>query len=125
MACALSVPPRAPPEGALIPVRGRGADENDLLGLADAFDPRAAARRRDAGGPLSPVPPGGTGTSWGASAIRTRRRFSATYERLARRPGGAASPWERTVLGGFTQGTAMSYAVGLGTGARRRRGSWR
>jgi phospholipase/carboxylesterase len=25
-------------------------------------------------------------------------------------------PWERTVLGGFSQGTVMSYAAGLGAG---------
>ena len=54
------------------------------------------------------------------SATRTPSTFLATYERatswLDSVPELTGVPLERTVLGGFSQGCVMSYALGLGRG---------
>jgi phospholipase/carboxylesterase len=46
--------------------------------------------------------------------------FAATYARLAAwldaLPEALGVPWERTVLGGFSQGAAMAFALSLGPG---------
>src|SRR3954464_788382 len=64
-----------------------------------------------------------TGTSFGRSAARTRRRSSrATRSPATGSPGSPGEPGVppgRTVLGGFSQGTAMTYALGLGRGRPR------
>ena len=75
------------------------------------------------GGPLS-LPPGGR--HW--YAIRAigypdPDTFKATYAQVAdwldALPEKTGVPLERTVLGGFSQGTVMSYALGLGKGRPR------
>ena len=45
-------------EGTLVLLHGRGADERDLLPLADALDPRRRLEALTPRGPLS-LPPGG------------------------------------------------------------------
>ena len=64
-----------------------------------------------------------TGTSCRASAIPTPTTFHAAYAKLA---GLHDELWERTgigpertVLGGFSMGSVMSYALGLGPGPPR------
>ena len=54
---------------------GRGTDEADLLGLADALDPERRLHVASPRGPLTPSPagPATTGTRSRGSAIRTRR----------------------------------------------------
>jgi phospholipase/carboxylesterase len=43
--------------------------------------------------------------------------FHASYELLEREiPELTGVPWERTILGGFSQGSVMAYALGLGAG---------
>ena len=71
-------------------------------------------------GPLR-LPPGGA--HWyalGGIPTPDPDTFHATYARLAelldRMPEITGVPWERTVLGGFSQGAVMSYALGLGEG---------
>jgi phospholipase/carboxylesterase len=113
-------PAAGTPEGALILLHGRGADENDLHPLLDVFDPQRRLLGITPGGPLS-LPPGGR--HWyivPRVGYPDPATFGATYadltklldEQLAEHGVG----WDRTVLGGFSQGAVMSYAVGLGEG---------
>jgi phospholipase/carboxylesterase len=102
----------------LVLFHGRGADENDLFPLLDALDPE---RRLLAAAPRGPLrlPPGGA--HWyvlGRLGYPERDSFLSTYElagswldTLAAESG---IPSEHTVLGGFSQGAVMSYALGLG-----------
>jgi phospholipase/carboxylesterase len=103
--------------GALVLLHGRGADENDLFGLLDLLDPRRRLVGLTPGGPLF-LPPGGR--HWYAVprvGYPDDDTFQASYELLSREvPGLTGVPWERTVLGGFSQGTVMAYALGLGAG---------
>ncbi len=107
-------------EGALVLLHGRGTSEHDLFGLLDVFDPERRLVGITPGGPLA-LPPGGR--HW--YAIRRigfppPETFLPTYERLTRwfdaLPEAFGVPVERTILGGFSQGAVMSYAVGLGRG---------
>jgi phospholipase/carboxylesterase len=116
-------PAAGEPEGALALFHGRGADEHDLFPLLDLLDPERRLLGVTARGPLS-LPPGGA--HWYVVprvGFPDPETFHATYARLA--------PWlddvlaehgiehARTVLGGFSQGTVMSYALGLGQGRPR------
>ena len=87
-------PAAGEPEGALVLLHGRGADENDLHGLLDQLDPAAAAGRRDAARRRCRCRPAArTGTPSTASASPIRRRSGRSFERplrLVRRPAGAA-----------------------------------
>lgn len=107
------------PEGLLVLHHGRGSDEQDLLGLADVLDP---ARRLHVVSPRAPLTlPGWPGYHWyvvprvGYPDPDTFRasygELSALHDELWERTG--VGP-ERTVLGGFSMGSVMSYALGLG-----------
>ena len=111
------------PEGALVLLHGRGADEHDLFPLLDLLDPERRLLGATARGPLS-LPPGG------AHWYIVRRvgypdpdTFQSTYPELTGWLDGLLTehgiPPERTVLGGFSQGSVMSYALGLGPGRPR------
>jgi phospholipase/carboxylesterase len=109
------------PEGALVLLHGRGTSEHDLQPLADALDPE---RRLVAVTPRAPLllrdQPGAHWYVVRRVGFPDPATFGPTYERLAgwldALPDALGVPWERTVLGGFSQGTAMSYALGLGAG---------
>lgn len=108
------------PAGALILVHGRGSDEHDLLPVLDILDPRARLAGLSPGGPLS-FPPGGR--HWYGVArvgFPDAETFAQGYGALTTFLDGWLAErdigWERTVLGGFSQGAVMSYAVGLGAG---------
>jgi phospholipase/carboxylesterase len=105
--------------GLLVLHHGRGADEQDLLPLADALDP---GRRLHVVTPRAPLTlSGGPGYHWYLTprvGYPDPETFRAAYEALAvfhdelwQRFGLDA---ERTVLGGFSMGSVMSYALGLG-----------
>jgi phospholipase/carboxylesterase len=115
-------PPEGEAQGLLVLLHGRGVDELDLLPLGDALDPE---RRLVVVTPRAPLrlPPGGA--HWYAVqrvGFPDPPSFWSTFEVLGRwldaLPVAFGVPWERAVLGGFSQGTVMSYALGLG--ARRR-----
>jgi len=113
-------PPAGEPEGALILLHGRGADEHDLHPLLDVFDPQRRLVGLTPGAPLS-LPPGGR--HWYALAgvgFPDKQTFDATYPALTGLLDDTLAEhgvgWDRTVLGGFSQGAVMSYAVGLGAG---------
>ena len=108
------------PEGALVLMHGRGADELDLLPLLDALDP---GRRLAGVVPRAPLalPPGGF--HWYISrrvGYPDGETFLATYGTLQRftaaLPSALGVPWSRTVIGGFSMGAVMSYALTLGSG---------
>jgi phospholipase/carboxylesterase len=109
------------PAGLLVLHHGRATDEQDLLPLADVLDP---ARGLHVVAPRAPLKlPGMPGYHW----YRVPRvghpdpeTFRAAFEQLAELHD---ELWERTgvspahtVLGGFSMGTVMSYALGLATG---------
>jgi len=119
----LERPAEGEPEGLLVLFHGRGADERDLYPLLDLLDPERRLLGVTPRGPLS-LPPGGA--HW--YAVREigypdPATFLPTYE--------LAHAWvdglwaatglgpERTVLGGFSQGAVMTYALGLGSGRQR------
>jgi len=116
-------PAAGEPEGALVLFHGRGADERDLFPLLDMLDPERRLLGATARGPLS-LPPGG------AHWYVVRRvgypdpeTFHSTFPQVADwldellEQHGIAHG--RTVLGGFSQGSVMSYALGLGAGRPR------
>jgi phospholipase/carboxylesterase len=113
-------PPAGEAEGALVLLHGRGTDENDLFPLLDVLDPERRLLGATARGPLS-LPPGGA--HW--YAVREigypdPETFHATYPRLTEWLDALLEEHgvghDQLVLGGFSQGTVMSYAVGLGAG---------
>jgi phospholipase/carboxylesterase len=105
--------------GLLVLDHGRGSDEQDMLALGEALDP---ARELHLIAPRGPLRLGASpGWHWylvPRVGYPDPDTFFAAYEKLAslhdelwQRTG--VSP-ARTVLGGFSMGTVMSYALGLG-----------
>ena len=114
-------PAASAPEGLLVLHHGRGADESDLLALADVLDP---SRRLHVVTPRAPLQlPGWPGYHWYVVprvGFPDPETFRAAFDGLAAFHDGlweetGISP-ERTVLGGFSMGSVMSYALGLATG---------
>ena len=111
-------PPAGDAAGLLVLHHGRGTDENDLLGLADVLDPERRLHVVTPRGPLTL--PGWQGFHWYAVprvGYPDPDTFHAAFERLGdfhdelwERTG--IGP-ERTVLGGFSMGSVMSYSLGL------------
>ena len=109
------------PDGAIVLFHGRATDEHDLIPVIDALDPQRRLVGITPRGPLQ-LPPGGY--HW--YAVRQigypdPGTFLPTYSALSewvdqRLPELTGVPIERTVLGGFSQGSVMSYALGLGRG---------
>jgi phospholipase/carboxylesterase len=118
---ALERPAAAEAAGALVLLHGRGADEHDLFPLLDALDPERRLHGYTPRAPLA-LPPGGA--HW---YVVPRVGFPdpATFAQGV----GALTEWfdalpfppEDVVLGGFSQGCVMSYALGLGVGRPRPR----
>ena len=106
------------PDGLLVLHHGRGADERDLLGLADVLDPERRLHVVTPGGPLLPGP--GLGRHWylvprvgfpdPQTFFAARAALAAFHDELWQRTG--LTP-RQTVLGGFSMGSVMSYALGL------------
>jgi phospholipase/carboxylesterase len=108
------------PAGALVLLHGRGTNELDLLPLLDELDPE---RRLVGVTPRAPLELSPGGFHW----YMTRQvgypdpeTFRDAFALLARwldaLPDALGVPWSRTILGGFSMGAVMSYALGLGTG---------
>ena len=106
--------PAGEPEGALVLLHGRGADEHDLYPLLDVLDPERRLLGVTPGGPLH-LPPGGR--HWyalGGIPTPDPETFLSTAPRLAAFLDALPVPFERVVLGGFSQGTVMTWAMTLG-----------
>ncbi|MGH2843859.1 MAG: alpha/beta hydrolase [Solirubrobacteraceae bacterium] len=111
-------PADGPAQGLLVLHHGRGADEQDLIALADVLDP---AQRLHVVVPRAPLTlPGWGGYHWYTSAevgspppdsfhqaVGVLGQF---HDELWVRTG---IPPRQTVLGGFSMGAVMSYATGL------------
>ena len=113
--------PAGEAHGALVLNHGRGADENDLFPLLDELDPERRLLGVTTGAPLTDIPPGGRhwyvvprvgypdpGTFHHSYGLLT----GFLDDLLA----GHGIGWDRTVIGGFSMGTVMSYATALGPG---------
>jgi phospholipase/carboxylesterase len=101
-------------DGALVLLHGRGADEHDLFGLLDLLDPERRLLGITPGGPLA-LPPGGR--HWyrlGGIPTPEPETFLATAPLLASFLDALPVPADRVVLGGFSQGAVMSWAMALG-----------
>jgi phospholipase/carboxylesterase len=112
-------PASGEPEGALILMHGRGTSEHDLFPLLDLLDPKRRLVAYTPGGPLA-LPPGGR--HWYAVprvGHPDPATFFASLDALEQFVDSTGVPLERTVIGGFSQGTAMSYALGLRAGRPR------
>jgi phospholipase/carboxylesterase len=106
------------PTGMVVLHHGRGTDEGDLLGLADLLD---SDRRLHVAAPRAPLQlQGSPGYHWylvprvghpdAGTFEDSRRQLAELHDELWERAG--LGP-DRTVLGGFSMGTVMSYALGL------------
>jgi phospholipase/carboxylesterase len=113
-------PAAGEPQGALVLMHGRATSEQDLAPLLDVFDPDRRLVGLTPRGPLS-LPPGGA--HW--YSVRQigypdPETFQATFGRLSSWLDATLAehsvPLDRTILGGFSQGTVMAYALGLGGG---------
>jgi phospholipase/carboxylesterase len=116
-------PAAGEPDGLLVLFHGRGADENDLFPVLDLLDPERKLLGVTPRGPLS-LPPGGAhwyalgglGTPDPGTFLPTYETASSWLDKLGDEAG---IPPEKTVLGGFSQGAVMTYALGLGAGRPR------
>lgn len=111
---------RTEPDGALVLLHGRGSDELDLLPLIEELDPSGRFIGVTPRGPLQ-LPPGGA--HWYVVprvGYPDPPTFHESYARLAEfldgLPDSLDVPRERILIGGFSQGAVMSYALGLGPG---------
>jgi phospholipase/carboxylesterase len=111
-------PSAGEPAGLLILHHGRGSDERDMLALAGDLDP---ARHLYVVAPRAPLTLAGSpGYHWytvprvgypdAATFQRAYSLLAALHDELWERTG---IPPSRTVLGGFSMGAVMSYALGL------------
>jgi len=104
-------------------LHGRGADENDLAPLLDLLDPNRELVGLLPRGPLS-LPPGGAhwyvvrevGYPDPETFLPT---FAAAAAWLDAALEDSGVPVENAVLGGFSQGAVMSYALALAAGRPR------
>jgi phospholipase/carboxylesterase len=113
-------PARGEADGALVLLHGRGADQFDLVPMLDELDPQ---RRLIGITPRAPLELSRGGFHWYVSravGFPDHDTFQRTYELMAgwldTLPDALGVPWSRTVLGGFSMGAVMSYALGLGRG---------
>jgi phospholipase/carboxylesterase len=114
----LERPARGEPKGLLVLHHGRGADERDLLPLADVLDPRAQLHVVTPRAPLTLA--GWPGYHWYVvprvgypeprSFHSSVELLSEFHDQLWARTGLGG---EQTVLGGFSMGSVMSYSLGL------------
>jgi len=113
-------PASTPPDGALVLFHGRGTDERDLVPLLDALDPRERLIGLTPRGPFALTPGGAHWYAVRRIGYPDHDTFSDALERAAgwvdALPAATGVPLERTVLGGFSQGAVMAYALALGRG---------
>jgi phospholipase/carboxylesterase len=113
-------PAAVEPRGALVLLHGRGTDEHDLAQLVDVLDPKRELVGITPRAPLHLAPGGNHWYGVRQIGFPDPPTFTDTYALLSSwleaLPDALGVPWDRTVLGGFSQGAVMSYALGLGSG---------
>ncbi len=105
------------PAGALVLFHGRGADEHDLMPLIEVLDPEQRLVGVTPRAPLS-LPPGGAhwyivervGDPHEETFMASVELLSDWLDDLPERIG---VPEDKIVLGGFSQGCVMAYALAL------------
>jgi phospholipase/carboxylesterase len=106
-----------PADGTLVLFHGRATDEHDLQPIVDALDPEGRLVGLTPRGPFT-LPPGGF--HWYGPVVRVgypnAETFEESYAVLAKFLDEEVPDIERAVLGGFSQGSVMAYAMGLGAG---------
>src|SRR4051794_11460948 len=109
---------RTGPDGALVLLHGRGTSEQDLAPLFDVLDPEGRLHCAAPRGPLQI--PGQPGNHWYVVervGFPERQTFERSRQLLSDWLQGvlesAEVAPERAVIGGFSQGTVMAYALGL------------
>jgi phospholipase/carboxylesterase len=103
--------------GTIVLLHGRGADEHDLLPLLGVLDPKRRLRGITVGAPLTMAPGGKHWYAVHRVGYPDPATFAPTYAQLAGfLDDELGLDWSKTVIGGFSQGGAMSYAIGLGAG---------
>jgi phospholipase/carboxylesterase len=108
------------PDGALVLLHGRATVENDLFGILDILDPHRRLVGLTVRGPLS-LPPGGrhwyvvprVGYPDPTTFLSTLGQLSELLDGL---PDMFGVDISHTVIGGFSQGSVMAYALGLAAG---------
>jgi phospholipase/carboxylesterase len=113
--------PAGEPDGALILNHGRATNERDLYPLLEELDPERRLLGVTTGAPLTGIPPGGrhwyivprVGYPDPDTFASSYALLTAFCDELIAEHG---IGWDRTVIGGFSMGAVMSYAVGLGPG---------
>ncbi|MFL5819176.1 MAG: alpha/beta hydrolase [Solirubrobacteraceae bacterium] len=113
-------PAAGEPAGALVLMHGRGTGEDDMFPLLDVFDPQRRLVGVAPGGPLALAPAGKHWYAVRRIGYPDPATFATTFAALAEWvdaiPQELGVPPERTILGGFSQGAVMSYALGLAAG---------
>ena len=103
--------------GTIVLLHGRGADEHDLLPLLGVLDPQRRLRGITVGAPLVMAPGGKHWYAVHRVGHPDPATFAPTYAQLSGfLDDELGLDWSKTVIGGFSQGGAMSYAIGLGVG---------
>src|SRR6187431_1165795 len=114
----LTRPPAAEPEGLLVLFHGRGADERDLYPLLDLLDPGRRLLGVTPRGPLRLAPGGAHWYAVREIGYPDPSTFAETYalacEWLDSLSAESGIEPARTVLGGFSQGAVMAWALSLG-----------
>ena len=109
--------------GAIVLLHGRGTSEQDVAPLIDVLDPRGRLVGAFPRGPLQLPPIGNHWYATGDDGQPDAETFLATFERLQAWLEGLAARTGvligRTVVGGFSQGAVMAWALGLGPGRPR------
>lgn len=115
----ISVERRPGGEGraAVVLMHGRGADEHDLLGLAEVLDPDRHFHWYLPRGPLALAPGGAHWYAVERVGYPDAATFAQGYAELCDFVD--ALPHDEIVLGGFSQGAVMAFAAGLGVGRPR------
>ena len=116
----LTRPPAGDPEGAVIFLHGRGADERDLYPLFDLIDPDRRLIGITPRAPLT-LPPGGA--HWYVSREvgypdppTFRDSLALLGDWLGLFVAEHGFGLDKVILGGFSQGAVMAYALALGAG---------
>ncbi len=103
--------------GALVLFHGRGTSEHDLYPLLDLLDPDRRLLGLTPRGPLTfDYMPGCHWYRLGGIPTPDPETFTSTFTEVAAWLDALPFPAERIVLGGFSQGSVMAYALGLREG---------
>lgn len=113
-------PSAGEPHGALVLMHGRGTGEEDMFPLLDVFDPQRRLIGLAPGGPVAQSPGGKHWYAVRRVGYPDPTTFATTFAALGKWldsiPEELGVPPGRTILGGFSQGAVMSYALGLAAG---------